>query len=262
MRRLARDASARRECQRFVIEGTVLVDDVIRSPLRVESVLHTADAPRDMLARCEAALVPTLLVSDQALESVATTVTPQPVLAVAQMSALPFDRAMEELAEVGHVLILDGVQDPGNAGTILRSAEASGAALVVFASGSVDPHNPKVVRASAGSLFRQPLVSAGPSAVEAIQSLQSRRRTVYCATGEATTSYDAVELADAVFVMGNEANGVSSDAIDAVDDQIGIPQAGDAESLNVAMAATVLCFEAARQRRSSLGADNPADNLA
>ena len=129
--------------------------------------------------------------------------------------------------------------DPGNAGTIIRSAEAAGADAVVLTPGSVDPYNPKVVRASAGSLFRIPVVEA------TLESLSGYRRL-------GTSSHRGDRYTDPVYhgrvavVVGNEAHGLDDDA--AIDQWITIPHAGPAESLNVAMAATVLAFEVARQR--------------
>lgn len=261
IRRLARDAHARKQRRAFVVEGAVLVLDALQSPLRIESVFHTSAVSREVLDECAAVRVPTVLVSDAALASMATTVTPQPVMALAAQPSISLEQAMAKVGDEGHIIVLDGVQDPGNAGTILRSAEASGASLVVFAAGSVDAYNPKVVRSSAGSLFRQVVVTAGSSAADVARQLAAEGRPVYGAM-RGGLCYDTVDLANAAVVVGNEANGLSDEVVATIDGPIGVPLADGAESLNVAMATTVLCFEAARQRRSSLGADNATDNLA
>jgi TrmH family RNA methyltransferase len=167
------------------------------------------------------------------IERVASTESPQPVLAVVVM------RPAEMPSDASFVLVADRLADPGNAGTIIRSAEAAGADAVVFTPGSVDPFNPKVVRASAGSVFRIPVVDAS------LESLTSFRRL-------GTSSHRGDLYTDPVYhgrvavVVGNEAHGLDDDA--AIDQWITIPHAGPAESLNVAMAATVLVFEVARQR--------------
>ena len=139
-------------------------------------------------------------------------------------------------------LVGDQLADPGNAGTIIRSAEAAGADAVVFTAGSVDVYNPKVVRASAGSLFRIPVLSVELGALKAaglmLLATSSHRGAAY------TESDLRLPVA---LIVGNEAHGVADDAM--VDGWITIPHAGAAESLNVAMAATVIAFEVARQRR-------------
>jgi TrmH family RNA methyltransferase len=169
------------------------------------------------------------------IERVASTESPQPVLAVVAMRAA----ALPEPATF--VLVADRLADPGNAGTIIRTAEAAGADAVVLTPGSVDPFNPKVVRASAGSLFRLPVVEATLESLEGFRRLgtSSHRGDLYT---------DPVYHGRVAVVVGNEAHGLADDA--AVDHWITIPHAGPAESLNVAMAATVLAFEVARQRRS------------
>ncbi len=167
------------------------------------------------------------------MERVASTDSPQPVLAVLSMraAALP--------ADANFVIVADQLGDPGNAGTIIRSAEAAGAHGVILTPGSVDPYNPKVVRASAGSLFRVPVVEATLESLTNFRRLgtSSHRGDVYT---------DPVYHGRVAIVVGNEAHGLADDA--AIDQWITIPHAGPAESLNVAMAATVLLFEVARQR--------------
>jgi TrmH family RNA methyltransferase len=169
------------------------------------------------------------------IERVASTDSPQPVIAVATMRT----RGIPERSTF--VLVGDGIADPGNAGTIIRSAEAAGVDAVVLTPGSVDPYNPKVVRASAGSLFRVPVVEATLESLAEFRRLgtSSHRGDVYT---------DPVYHGRVAVVVGNEAHGLADDA--AVDHWLTIPHAGPAESLNVAMAATVLVFEVARQRRS------------
>jgi len=170
------------------------------------------------------------------IERVASTEAPQPVLAVVRQRecVLPLD--------ADFVMVAHRLADPGNAGTIIRSAEAAGAQAVVFTPGSVDPFNPKVVRATAGSLFRIPVVAAE------LDVLQAAGLRVLATSSHHGTAYTEADLTGRVaVVVGNEAHGVPDDA--PVDGWLTIPHAGAAESLNVAMAATVLAFEVARQRR-------------
>jgi TrmH family RNA methyltransferase len=147
------------------------------------------------------------------------------------------------------------ISDPGNLGTILRSAEAAGVAAIVLGPGSVDAYNPKVVRASAGAIFGIPVLEAaseGWSPVEALDALGALGRQRLGAVASGAHSYDAADLArPTALVLGNEAHGLSAEVAGRLDGTIAIPMAGATESLNVAMAATVVCFEAARQRRAA-----------
>ncbi|MEM7287591.1 MAG: RNA methyltransferase [Actinomycetota bacterium] len=255
VRRLARQGRHRADRRAFVVEGQVLVLEAARAGLIQEAYAAPAvDAAwLDEMADLGTAVT---FASDAAIEAMATTVTPQPVVAVA---AMPAEFALHELG-AGHVVVLDAVGDPGNAGTILRSAEASGAACVVVGPGSVDPFGPKVVRASAGAVFRVP-VSRVDDLRDALEVLRSTGRRSYGTAVDAGAVYDEVDLTEATIVMGSEAHGMSDDVRAEVDAVVRIPQAGAGESLNVAMAATVLGFEAARQRRASTAGQTGADTL-
>jgi RNA methyltransferase, TrmH family len=179
------------------------------------------------------------------LQRVAGTVTPQPVLAVVGMD----ETGIADLSGSGPVIVCVDVRDPGNLGTVLRSAEASGAAGVVCCDGTVDVYNPKCVRASAGALFHVGVVSGGaPLAVLDVLGAAGRRR-LGSAVGLGTSYEDADLAAPLALVLGNEAWGLPADLISALDGMVSIPMEGRSESLNVGMACAVLCFEAARQRR-------------
>jgi RNA methyltransferase, TrmH family len=167
---------------------------------------------------------------------VASTESPQPNLAVV---CIP--QPVLDLAAAGLVLVADGVGDPGNLGTMLRSAEAAGVDGVVLTAGSVDPFNPKVVRASAGALFRVPVLVSDLAAVR-----NGGLRTIGTSSHRGTAHTSADLTGRIALVVGSEAHGLPDDAL--VDEWVTIPHHGRAESLNVAMAATVLCFEASRQR--------------
>ena len=179
---------------------------------------------------------PTWTVGDGVLANVGSVVTPQGVMATARIPQLA------PLADGDFAVELAGVADPGNAGTIVRSAVAAGAQAVVFSPGSVDPWNPKTVRASAGALFRVALAEAGPEG-ERVGADPYRG-----------VPYDQADLTGPLtLVVGNEAHGLEQTA--AVDRWVSIPMAPDIESLNVASAAAVICFEIARQRRAGPSPD-------
>ncbi len=193
--------------------------------------------------RVEAAGVDWQVLKEGVLERVGSTVTPQPVLAVARKPAPRRDWL------VGEGLVVVGVElgDPGNVGTLLRSGEASGAAGIVLSRGSVDAYNPKVVRASAGAIFGVPVMEEW-SAVEALDALGELGRQRLGAVAGTGTPYADVDFRrPTAVVLGNEAHGLGDEVVALLDGQVTIPMTASAESLNVAMAGTVLCFESARQ---------------
>jgi len=180
------------------------------------------------------------------MERIADTVTPQPVLAVFAMSVEPIN----VVAGGSFVVVMVDVRDPGNAGTVLRTADAVGAAGVVCCGGTVDPFNPKTVRSSAGSIFHVPVVVA-PDTVGALDELAAIGfRRVGTAVREGTDYVSVDWRAPTALVLGNEAAGLPPGL--PLDEVTSIPMAGGAESLNVGMACAVLCFEAVRQRRSTM----------
>ena len=230
-----------------MVEGVKVLSEALAAGVRVEAVYTAPGAPADLLERAAAAGARIHDLAPGVLERVAGTVTPQPVLAV-----VPYvDVALDALRSADLVVVCVDVRDPGNAGTVLRSAEAAGAGGVICCNGSVDVYNPKAVRASAGSLFHVPVV-AGVDAIEVLRHIGGWGLSRLGAMAGQGEDYTSVDLArPTALVLGNEAAGLPDVLSHAgvLDGGITIPMAGRAESLNVGMAAAVLCFEAARQRR-------------
>ncbi|HEY4377496.1 MAG TPA: RNA methyltransferase [Acidimicrobiales bacterium] len=253
--RLARRRADRREEQAFVVEGPVLVAEALAAawPLEeafVESSRGAEPSLAALVGRLEATGVPVWEVPDGALERAADVATSQGVLAVAGWP----EAAAPTTDHTDLVVVLVDVGDPGNAGTLLRAAEAAGAGAVVFGGSSVDPTNPKCVRASAGAIFHVPVrVDADAVAVlHALGRAGFRRLATVVRGGPA---YDEVDLTGPIaLVLGSEAHGLSAGVLAATDEPITVPMAGRSESLNVAMAGSVIAFEALRQRRSQSGA--------
>jgi len=211
--------------------------------------------PPDLLDRAGAAGAAVHHADAGALARVVAAVTPQPVAAVARFA----EPAPAEVAAAAGplALVLVGVADPGNAGTLMRSAEAAGAGAVLFCDGSVDPYGPKCVRSSAGSVFRLAVARATTTA-EALDALAVAGLVTVATAARGAPAYDAADLARPVaFVLGSEAHGLPAPAAAATDLAVTIPMAGRTESLNVGMAGTILCFEALRQRRNRLDATPP-----
>lgn len=230
-----------------MVEGAKVLSEALAAGVPVEGVYVTADASPDVVDLADAAGARIHVLESGVMERVADTVTPQPVMAVVPYVDVP----LADLADATFLVVCVDVRDPGNAGTVLRSAEAAGVDGVVCCGGSVDVYNPKTVRASAGTLFHVPVVAGGDpvEVLEHIGGWGMRRLATAARTGADYASLDLT--AKVAFVLGNEAHGLPADVDAAVDDRVSIPITGRAESLNVGMAAAVLCFEAARQRRAS-----------
>ena len=228
-----------------MLEGAKVIGEALAAGAAVEALYVAPGAAHPVIDAAADAGVPVFELAPGVLERVAGTVTPQDLLAVAGHVDVPLDA----VAGASFVVVCADLRDPGNAGTVLRTAEAAGAGAVVFCDGSVDVYNPKTVRASAGSLFHVPVVSGGdPVAVLDRLGGWGLRRLGTAARGG--RAYDAVDLTGPVaLVLGNEAHGLPAAAEAVLDDHVTIPMAGRSESLNVGMAAAVLSFEVARQRR-------------
>ena len=244
LRHLLDRPAARRRERAFVVEGPTVVGDALDAGVELECLFAGAGATSPVVPRAVAAGVPVFDLAPGVLERVAATVTPQPVLAIAR--ALDVD--LDALRGASLVVVCVDVRDPGNLGTVLRTAEASGVGGIICCGGSVDVYNPKCVRASAGSLFHTRIVARGDplKVLGTLGGWGLRRLGTRPDGGE---PYHRADLsAPTALVLGNEAHGLPASTTDALDGWLTIPMAGRAESLNVGMAAAVLCFEAARQR--------------
>jgi TrmH family RNA methyltransferase len=158
------------------------------------------------------------------------------------------EATLEDLGGASFVVVCVDVRDPGNAGAVIRSADAAGADAVVCCAGTVDPFNPKTVRASAGSVLHLPVVAGGEPAT-VLDALAARGMRCLAAVAHGGTDYTEVDLVGPLaLVLGNEASGLPGGLGDLLDQTLTIPMAGQAESLNVSMAAAVLCFEVRRTR--------------
>ena len=190
-------------------------------------------------------------VTERAAAGLSETVTPQGIVAVCGL----LDRPLAGLLAPGArlVAVLVGVSDPGNAGTVIRVADAAGADAVILAGDSVDPHNGKCVRASAGSLFHPPIARTRDVGA-ALDTCRDAGLRLLGAHGYAETSLDTLDLTTpAAWVFGNEAHGLPPDMLDAVDASVRIPLYGEAESLNLATAAAVCLYGSAMALRRSSG---------
>ncbi len=236
-----------------MLEGPRVVAAALDRDVALEAVYVSTGATMafaPLVARLDAAGVTIVELKEGVLEKVGLTRTPQPVLGVAP--GVPV--ALGPIPGAGVAVIAVDIADPGNLGTIIRSAESAGADAVVVCGSSVDPHNPKVVRSSAGALFGVTVMRADDP-MAALDSVAASGRRLIGTTARGGEPYDSVDLArPCAVVVGNEARGLDASVERRLDVLVSIPMAGVAESLNVAMAATVVLFESARQRRLA-GAD-------
>jgi TrmH family RNA methyltransferase len=246
------------------IEGRNLLVEALRAKLAIRTVFVAKGSERQLdglslPAKTEVVVLPaTVLASAQATE------TPQPIAALVEPPDWSWahilskhrgatrDGSTTENGGTALILVLTGIQDPGNLGTILRSAEAFGASGVVSLPGTVSTWNPKAVRASAGSVFRVPLVAANETIC--IAQLRGAGVRILATTVRDAQPANLADMTDPVaLLIGNEGNGVAEDLIAKSDAKITIPCPGPVESLNAAMAATVLLYEVARQRAAASG---------
>jgi TrmH family RNA methyltransferase len=235
-----------------VAEGPELLRAALASGAVPESVYVAAEAAADPLVAGLAgeALARGSRIFDLApgvAERVADTVTPQPLFSVVGM----VDTELSALERISLAVVCVDVRDPGNAGTVLRTADAAGADVVVCCGGTVDPFNPKTVRSSAGSVFAVPLVVAADAA-DVVAALRGRGvRCIGTAVRDGEDYAGCDWRAPSALVFGNEAAGLPEALLSSLDGVVRIPMAGGAESLNVGVACGVLCFEILRQRRAS-----------
>lgn len=235
----------------FVAEGSKVLGEALAAGASIESVFvdpgSAGAGDEALLARCLETGSRVFDLEAGVLERVAGTVNPQAIVAI--VGAV--DVTLEDLGgrSPDLLLVCVDVRDPGNAGTLLRSAAAAGAGGVICCDGSVDLYNPKTVRASAGAIFHVPVVAGGEVGA-VLATVAGWGLTRVGAAARRGREYTEIDLCrPTAVVVGNEATGLADDVEPSIDEWLTIPMAGRAESLNVGIAAAVVCFEAARQRR-------------
>jgi TrmH family RNA methyltransferase len=230
--------------RRFVIEGVRLVEEALRAGIVPALVFYSEEGDvlpggQELLAEIQKGGSPAFAVSERVMKAMSDTVSPQGVLAV-----VPFIELAPPLSP-SLVLVVDRLRDPGNLGTILRSANAAGVEQVILAPKTVDPYNPKVVRGAMGAHFRLPIVVLSwPEIAEALTGVQ-----VLLADVRGEQAYYEVDWTrPSALIIGGEAYGASREAMELAAATIAIPMYGGVESLNAAVAASVILFEAAERR--------------
>ena len=236
------------------IEGLKIVEEAIRSGLKFRAFFfrESAQSLAERLLPQIGSHVETLLLPDKVLDGAVPSEAPQGVAAFVRLREFSLDEILERL-QIGPVVVVVGLQDPGNLGTILRSAEAFGSSGVVLGEGTVSPFNSKVIRASAGSIFRLPIVLAKSAGAveEIIATLRAQNVRLIATSSHKGTALDQANLtgSSAVFI-GSEGSGLPRNLMAQVDELVAIPHTAQVESLNAGVAGSIVLYEAARQRRS------------
>ena len=264
-RQLAKRA-LRQRARSFLAEGPQAVGEALAAGGVVTQLFVTSSAQAryaELIRLAAAQGADVHAVSGEVMTELAQTITPQGVLGLCRFVDVPLARVTASAPTLA--VILANVRDPGNAGTVLRTADAAGAGGVIFAGSSVDPYNSKAVRASAGSLFHVPVVTGTPVG-DAVRALRERGVRILAADGGAASTLDDLEAAGQLgrptaWLFGNEAWGLPADVLDLADTAVAVPIYGQAESLNLAAAAAVCLYASARAQVRPAPHGSPAANL-
>lgn len=244
---LMKSAKARKKQDCFLVEGPRMFFEI--SPVRLKEVYVTEDFERkyaDNLSEYHYELV-----SDSVFRHLSDTKTPQGVLAVVRRKAYTLEDILA--SDTKHppcLMVLENLQDPGNMGTIFRTSEAAGVSGIIINQGSVDPYSPKVIRSTMGAVFRIPFLITN-DLEQTLSDMKNRGINIYAAHLDGQIFYDENYDKGCAFMIGNEGNGLTDEAASHADSLIRIPMEGKIESLNAGIAASLLMYEVARQRKWS-----------
>ncbi len=239
----------RREQKSYIIEGIRLFLEVPKELLIKAYVCENSLAQSDERVMEILKEVDYELVSEKVFKSISGTVTPQGILAVVRMKEYVFDELIASGKQSALYVLLEDIQDPGNLGTIMRTAEATGVKALIMSKGTVDIYNPKVIRSTMGTIYRVPFVYVDDICMVA-DKMKSVGINIVAAHLKGNKWYDDISYKEnTAFIIGNEGNGISEALSDKANVLMKIPMEGKVESLNASVAASVLMYEAYRQRR-------------
>ena len=244
---LQKKAKERRATGTFVVEGRKMVAEApIESLVQVyvSETFEGEEEHRNLLSRFSYEVL-----SDSVFKSVSDTQTPQGILAIVKQPSYQLSDLLQ--GDKTHLLVLESIQDPGNLGTMLRTGEGAGSTGIVMNGTTVDLFNSKTIRSTMGSIYRVPFFVTD-DLTGTIHKIKEQGVHCYAAHLKGNASYDRMNYAEpTAFFIGNEGNGLSKEIADLADTYIRIPMEGEVESLNAAIAATILMYETNRQRRSN-----------
>lgn len=247
IKKLMKSASRRKETGLYVVEGIRMVREIPADAIRT---LYVAESMTEKFADiCSRTQAEVEIVRDSVFHSMSDTNTPQGILAeVYRKQTTEADLFADGVEPF--LLIVERLQDPGNLGTIIRTAEGAGVTGIILSADTVDLYNPKVIRSTMGSVFRVPIVVA-ENLADTIESIKQRNIPVYGAHLDGTAFYEKDFTGGCAFLIGNEGNGLSDEISAKADDLIRIPMCGQVESLNAAISTAVIAYEVLRQRSTS-----------
>jgi len=240
---LQNKSKIRKENKEFVVEGIKMVEEAPKD--RIVKIYVSENFTKSNEEIVNKIGVEYEIVSDNVFSQMSDTKTPQGILAIVKM----VDYSIEDLIkDIPLIAIIENLQDPGNLGTIIRTGEGAGISGVLMSANTVDIYNPKTIRSTMGSIFRVPFVYENEF-LNAIDFIRNRNVAIYAAHLDGKNSYTAEKyIGPSAFLIGNESNGLSDETAKKADILIKIPMCGKVESLNAAIATTVLLYEAKRQR--------------
>ena len=243
---LGQKAKLRHELKQFIVEGIKMYNEIPEDKIITTFIKESYyNENKDNFIGKK--LHNFEIVSDKIFDGMSQTKTPQGILAIVKQPEYDFEEIISR--ESSKLLFLEDVRDPGNIGTMIRTAEGAGFDGIVLSKESVDMFNPKVVRSTMGAIYRVPFIYE-ETLTEIIHQIQQKGFPVYATAMKGSEVYDKVDYTGgAAMVIGNEANGVSEEVLSAATGNIRIPMAGELESLNAAVSAAIVMYETARQRR-------------
>lgn len=245
---LLKKSKERKEKKAFVIEGRKMFEEICQDKSRVVKAYFSESYIKEQYAGKELPEVPYEVVADSIFASMAETVTPQGVLAIVKMPEYSLE---DMLKQAGTLVLLENLRDPGNLGTIIRTAEAAGVSGVILSKESVDIYNPKVIRSTMGAVYRVPFLYV-EDFMELLRNLRQQEVRLLAAHLKGQKTFDKADYSGKVGILiGNEANGLSEEASELANEKVLIPMAGSVESLNAAIAAALLMYEAFRKQKLS-----------
>lgn len=254
---LLKKSKERRVKKSFVVEGPKMVLEAPAEWLKAVYVSESYEKNpennnmlKELGKKCKVSQATFEIVADSVFKSVSDTQTPQGIMAVVSMPEYSMEQLMD--GDKTHLLILESIQDPGNLGTMVRTGEGAGITGIIMNKTSVDLFNPKTIRSTMGSIYRVPFVVT-EDLPKVMMELKEKGVSLYAAHLKGEHSYDEEDYTKSCgFLIGNEGNGLSDEIADLANTYIKIPMEGKVESLNAAISATLLMYEANRQRRNHL----------
>lgn len=232
----------------YIIEGIKLVKEAIEEKANIQKIVLCEDCENDgtieKALMYEIAKYDCIYVSKKVFETITDVNTPQGILAIIKRKALD---EQEISYKEDLIVVLDGIQDPGNLGTILRTVDSVGLSQIVLSEKTADPYNPKVVRSTMGAIFRLNIIQSN-NIIEDLKKIKKNRFKLLATSLENSESIYNIDLNKKAIIIGNEANGVSKEVFDIVDEKTKIPMLGKTESLNAAVATGVILYEYVRRK--------------